>query len=83
MSNLKVMTSKLSKQKQAKGDDNSFTLSRSVLIRTSQRMREMKFLCLSRTSSSCLFIIKNLDHTKSLGFLMTQTPYEFRDHDPL
>lgn len=49
-------------------------------------MRGMEFLSrLSRTSSSYPFIIKNLDHTNSLGcdFLMAQTPYEFRDHNPV
>lgn len=44
-------------------------------------MREMEFLSLSRTFSVFLHL-KTETTQKSLGFLMTQTPYEFRDHNP-
>lgn len=46
-------------------------------------MKEMEFLNLSGTSSSCLFRLKNFDHTKGPEFLMIQTPNEFRGHNPL
>lgn len=43
----------------------------------------MKCLNLSGTSSSCLFRLKNFDHTKGPEFLMVQTPNELRGHNPL